>query len=153
MNSTNNSINNFISKTGATNRDYFILDTKRKEKKFKDVDFKSYEYDTMHNNKLEPNAVFLYRKHSKDGKFVIYGGGKISSISKPKGSTKATASITNGFKFSPPIKQGDKFIETFKWNSKVKGKDWRNFWTQYGITKINKEDFFGLAKHQNCIKP
>lgn len=35
MNSTNNSINNFISKTGATNRDYFILDTKRKEKNSK----------------------------------------------------------------------------------------------------------------------
>lgn len=132
--------------------EFFILDSHGANYKQKDKDYKIYNYNIKRNNQLKRHDIFLYRKPqraTKDHKFVIYGGGVISSISKPDAAGNVIAKIRNGFTLTRPIKQGDSIIENLQWEKKKKiNNGWKNFWNQYGINKIEKQDFLNLMSGQ-----
>lgn len=90
--------------------DYFILDSNGEKYGQKDKDYSTYCYNIHRNKRLSKNSIFLYRKPQKltsDSKFVIYGGGMISSITKPDENGDVTAHIKNGFVLPNPIHQDD----------------------------------------------
>lgn len=134
---------------------YFILDSHRKNYTQEDKDYKKYKYNVKKSNQLKKHDIFLYRKPqraTKDHKFVIYGGGVISSISKPDNEGNVIAQIRDGFILSQPIKQGDFIIENMQWEKKDKiDNSWKNFWNQYGINKVGKKDFHNLLSGQNYV--
>lgn len=60
--------------------------------------------------------------------------------------------ISHTFKILPPIKQGDSFIENFKWDSKKKkAGSWEHFWNQYGMNTISYSDYENLLINANCV--
>lgn len=139
------------------NQQAFILDHGKVEDgqlKYAD-DLTSYGWNTKRNNKLKVGAFVLNRhsgKLTEDKKFEIYAGGYVQSISEPDNEGNVTALITNAFTITPPIKQGEPFIENFKWTSKNKRPDnWLHFWNQYGMNQISYEEFLRLVKDKNCI--
>lgn len=135
--------------------EYFVLDSHGANYKQEDKDYKIYKYNIKRNNKLKEHDIFLYRKPqsaTEDHKFVIYGGGVISSISKPDDEGNVIAQIRDGFILSQPIKQGDFIIENMQWEKKDKiDNSWKNFWNQYGINKIEKQDFINLMSGQPYV--
>ena len=55
-------------------------------------------------------------------------------------------------KIIPSIKQGDVFIENFRWESKKKKvHGWGHFWNQYGMNTISFSDFQRLTENVNCV--
>lgn len=146
-------IDKIVSNYNDTN--YFILDSHGKNYTQEDKDYKIYKYNVTKSNQLKKHDIFLYRKPqraTKDHKFVIYGGGVISSISKPDDEGNVIAQIRDGFILSQPIKQGDFIIENMQWEKKDKiDSSWKNFWNQYGINKIGKKDFHNLLSGQNYV--
>lgn len=140
----------------------FILDHGKIESdgqlKYAD-DAKSYGWNIHQNGKLEVGSVVLNRhpgKITKDRKWEIYGGGYISSISEPDDDGNVTAEISHAFKIEPPIRQGDSFIENFKWSTPSKKKlkkpnSWSHFWNQYGINEISYDDFVALINNRPII--
>ncbi len=125
--------------------------------KHADQDYVVYEYNVHKNNKPKVGDAFLYRrpgKSSKSRKFYIYGGGVINSITEPDENGYVRAMITKPFKLDKFIEQGDKYIEEFSWSSKEKTPgSWGHFWNQYGMNKINEEDYFGLVGDMTCTIP
>ena len=149
-------VNDFIDRNTA--KSFFILDSHDKGvhgqrgNTYADEDFSKYSYSPSINNKLSVGSVFLYRKPGKGKLFQIIGGGQIDSISAPDSSGLSYASIINGFKLIQPIRQGDPFLESFKWKNKKKPMNgWKGFWTNYGILRIESEDFWGLLSNSKCI--
>lgn len=129
----------------------FILDHgKIEEGRLKYVDDQtSYGWNIKRYNRLKEGAFVLNRhpsKLSKDKKFEIYAGGYVEQISKPDEDGNVRALITHSFNIEPPIKQGDDFIESFKWSSKKKkSNNWANFWNQYGMNEIKIDEFEKLV--------
>ncbi len=147
-------VSDFIDVNKATG--FFILDSHGKGipgqrgNCHNDEKYGFYSYNMHNNNKLTEGSVFLYRVPKKP--FILFGGGRIESISEPDANGYMVASITNGFEFIEPIVQGSPFIETFKWRNKTKpGRGWQGFWTNYGILRIEKNDFIGLVSNLKCI--
>lgn len=148
--------------------DYFILDSNGEKYGQKDKDYSTYCYNIHRNKRLSKNSIFLYRKPQKltsDSKFVIYGGGMISSITKPDENGDVTAHIKNGFVLPNPIHQDDITQDDIKkinkkdenkHNNKNKksipktstSKNWKHFWNQYGINKVNGESLKNLVGKQ-----
>lgn len=97
----------------------------------------------------------LYRhsgKVTKDRKFEIYGGGYVENITEPDIDGNVKATITHAFTLATPLKQGEKFLENFKWDSKKKKEgSWGHFWNQYGMNIISIKDFWNLVDGSNCI--
>lgn len=141
----------------AKDQESFILDHGKivdGALKYKD-DFTSYSWNVKRFNRLHVGAFVLGRrpgKLTKDRKFEIYSGGVVSHISDPDSEGNVVATIDRPFRIIPPIRQGDDFIETFKWDSKQKKEDtWEHFWNQYGMNKISFKDFKNLVEHVNCL--
>lgn len=125
-------------------------------KSYKDQDYVVYNYNIHRNNKPKEGDVFLYRRpgrSTKDHKFYIFGGGIISKIEKIGDAGEVNAKIEYPFKFNEPIMQDD--LENFDWHLKERksGRGWSNFWNQYGINTISKEDFDNLVDDRRCHKP
>lgn len=135
----------------------FILDHgKIEEGKLKYADDQtSYGWNIKRYNRLKEGAFVLNRhpsKLSKDKKFEIYAGGYVEQISKPDKDGNVRALITHSFNIEPPIKQGDDFIESFKWSSKKKkSNNWANFWNQYGMNEIKIDEFEKLVNAVQCV--
>lgn len=144
------------------NQKAFILDHGKVkndgELKYAD-DFSSYGWNLHQYGKLKEGAFVLNRhpgKITKDRKWEIYGGGFVSSISEPDADGNVTAEITHAFKIESPIKQGDSFIENFKWDTPSKKKrkkpnSWAYFWDQYGMNEITYIDFVSLIKDRHLV--
>ena len=135
----------------------FILDHGKIEEgrlKYAD-DQTSYGWNIKRYNRLKEGAFVLNRhpsKLSKDKKFEIYAGGYVEQISKPDEDGNVRALITHSFNIEPPIKQGDDFIESFKWSSKKKkSNNWANFWNQYGMNEIKIDEFEKLVNAVQCV--
>ena len=118
-------------------------------------DVTSYGWNTKQFNKVKVGAFVLNRhpgKITKDRKFEIYGGGYVEKIEPIDDQGNVVATISHAFKIEPPIKQGDTFIESFKWDSKKKRKGtWEHFWNQYGMNTISVSDFTNLVKNVRCV--
>lgn len=141
----------------SENQKAFILDHGKIEDgqlKYAD-DFKSYGWNIRRNNKLKEGAFVLNRrpgKLTKDRRFEIYGGGYVESISDPDKNGNVIAEITHPFGIEPPIRQGDSFIENFKWKTKNKKPNtWEHFWNQYGMNEISYQEFLNLVEDQHCV--
>lgn len=140
-----------------TKTNFFILDSHDQsnsnveENSHNDIDFKYYSYNTKQHNKISEGDLFIYRKPSnsrKDKKFFFYGLARIKKIERVDESGNVKAILDLGYKFKEPIYQGCDFLEkTMKWTFKTKGSNWRNFFTQYGMTHINKHDFLKLLEN------
>lgn len=145
---------------------YFILDSKQEGsgggEYGKEVNYRYYLYKPRFFNKLRTGALFLYRLPggaAVDRKFSIYGGGRISSISKPDADGNVMATITEGFRFEEPLKQGDPKMESIVWTSRTRKpkKDgsgelgWEHVFSQYGMNVITEEEFWSMVDGQNCI--
>lgn len=145
---------NYLSPYKSADR-YFILDSHQEAMneqeeghRYEDEDYQNYSYNVHQFNRLTEGSLFLYRrpgKLSKNGKFSIYGGGIVSSISKPDADGNVVARVKDGFRFESPIDQGDVFIENFVWETRKKpGPGWKGFWINYGMNEIKAKDFWGL---------
>ena len=145
---------------------YFILDSKQEGKGGgeygKEVNFEFYLYKPKYFGKLKEGALFLYRLPggaAVDRKFSFYGGGRIESISDPDADGNVRASITEGFRFAKPLKQGDPEIESVVWTSRKRkpissepGKlGWEHVFSQYGMNAITEAEFWSIVDGQNCI--
>lgn len=143
----------------AEGKEAFILDHGKTVDggalKYKD-DATSYGWNTKRNNKLKKGSLVLNRhpgKITSDRKFEIYGGGCVESISEPDEEGNVTAVISHAFTIVPPIKQGESFIENFKWDSKNKKPgSWEHFWNQYGMNSISYTDYCKLLENRNCVE-
>lgn len=145
---------------------YFILDSKQEGKGGgeyeKEVNFDFYLYKPKRFGKLKEDSVFLYRLpggSAVDRKFSIYGGGRIESISDPDENGTVRATITEGFRFVRPLKQGDKEIESIQWTSRTRKPmarnhailSWEHCFSQYGMNAITEDEFWALAADQECV--
>ena len=132
-------------------------DMKVRGKNHKDQDYVVYNYNTKRNNKPKVGDAFLYRRpgsSSKTSKFYIFGGGIINEIEKDVNTGEAIATIKFPFNLIEPLEQGkSERLENFKWTSKKKKKGWSNFWNQYGINTINKQEFWELVGDLECQIP
>lgn len=157
-------IKSIISKKDITG--YFILDSKQEGKGGgeygKEINFEYYLYKPRFFNKLKEGALFLYRLPggaAVDRKFAIYGGGRIATISEPDEDGNVKATISEGFRFARPVKQGDPIIEEMVWTSrkrkpKADGSGelgWEHTFSQYGMNAITEEEFWSIVSEQNCI--
>lgn len=144
----------------TANQEAFILDHGKVDKngslKYKD-DMTSYSWNIKRYNKLHKGTYVLNRhsgKITKDRKFEIYSGGYVESITEPDADGNVEATITHAFTFTTPLKQGEAFLENFKWGSKKKKEgSWGHFWNQYGMNTISIKDFWNLVEGCNCIIP
>lgn len=132
------------------NTNYFVLDSGNAENSIhKDIDFEQYSWKLRQNKKLKKGDIFILRRprtatENKLG-FYLFGAGKIGqTISSDENSSEIVKKIEKPLKFKNNITMDS--LSTFKWHYKERGKDWRNFFTQYGITQIDKEDFIGIFK-------
>ena len=145
---------------------YFILDSKAEGKGGgeyeKEVNFDFYLYKTRFFKKLVPDALFLYRLPggaAVDRKFSFYGGGRIKSISEPDENGNVRATITEGFRFTEPLRQGDPKLESVVWTSRTRkpvGGDpsklsWEHVFSQYGMNAITEDEFWAIVKDLNCV--
>ena len=140
----------------------FILDYgKKQDGQYKyEENFTHYKWNKKRFNRLYVGAYVLGRVPSRqceDNKFMIDTGGIITHISEPDKDGFLIATIGSTFKINPPIKQGDNFIENFTWQEiqgkgkRKKQKNWRNFWSQYGMNIISFKDFLKLIEHSQGI--
>ena len=145
---------------------YFILDSKQEGKGGgeyeKEVNFEYYLYKPRFFGKLKEGALFLYRLPggaAVDRKFSIYGGGRIDSISEPDENGNVRATITEGFRFAKPLKQGDEELESVVWTSRTRKPiagdanklGWEHAFSQYGMNAITEDEFWSIVEGQNCI--
>ena len=140
---------------------YFILDSHQEamneqdiHHQYSDSDYIGYAYNTHQYDQLKPGAFFLYRrpgKLSSDGKFHIYGGGIIESITRIDNDGNVVANVSHAFRLVNSINQGDEKIENYKWLTREKpGPGWKGFWINYGMNRILEDDYFFLISDAEC---
>lgn len=119
-----------------------------------DSDFTGYAYNIHKYNQLVPNSFFLYRRPAKlaeDKLFHIYGGGIIDSITEIDDQGNVIANVSHAFRLVHSIDQGDPWIEEFSWKIREKpGPGWKGFWVNYGMNKIEADDFWRLVEDSEC---
>jgi len=123
---------------------YFIFDTKGGSQ-YGDIDFIQYQWDAARYNLVKEGDLFLYRRPGKSSatkKFFFFGAGKIDEIN---GEKRLTGDIIKPYPFQDYLHAED--LSEYKWNWKErKGNTWMYFFNQYGMNKINKEDFINLLE-------
>lgn len=140
---------------------FYVLDTKKDGLSNEiiyeegDINYVRYCYNIYKYNKLKEGSIFLYRqpqRSSKDNKFYFFGGGIIEKIEKVDDKGNVHAMIKNGFYFRLPIYKDDPRLERMAWTSKNK-KDgsWRNFWNQYGMNEITKDEFLAIVGDEEFL--
>ncbi|EZH64727.1 hypothetical protein DH09_19610 [Bacillaceae bacterium JMAK1] len=128
---------------------YFILDTKGTKLDYEDVEFISYDWSPSRYNRVKVGDLFLYRRPQSSSEirnnFYFFGAGKISRIE------KINDDLVRGF-IEKPLEFEQKLLQihlnNFQWSfKKRKGQTWSNFFNQYGMNKVHKEDFLNIL---NC---
>ena len=145
---------------GQEDTNYFIVDTHQGSNglnvnEYAETDFSTYEYKLTSNRKIKNGSIFLYRRpgtSTRNHKFYIYGGGVFGNLVDETQTINVSRRIVKGFRLESAIHQDDQYMEEFNWKFKERkpNSGWRNFFTQYGITEIKKEDFFSLVGDLEC---
>ena len=141
---------NLYFKTELDNEDtnYFILDTHSDNIDW-DIDFIKYSWQTSRFNKMKEGDLFIYRRpkrSSENKQFYFFGAGKIDKIIEiSNNDSKVFATIDKAYPLLEYIYESD--LNNFKWTFKNKGNSWAHFFNQYGMNKINKEDFIKLLTY------
>ena len=134
---------------------FFIIDTKGSGVKHDDTDFIKYSWRTNKFGLVKPGDLFIYRrpgKASETGKFYFFGAGKIETITSAvdlgvdvDDDTRVNGAISKPFPFINNLHPDD--LENFKWTFKArKSGSWMYFFNQYGMNKIEREDFIALME-------
>ena len=138
---------------------YFIFDTgvpsKNPGESEYDIEFKQYFWSKGQYNKVREGDYFLYRKPTKvseNNKFYFFGSGKVGKISSvgknKKGDENVICKIEKPIRFTDLIFQDDPKILNYKWKWKERNpsKGWGQFFNNYGMNLIPKEDFEFIHK-------
>lgn len=123
---------------------YFILDSLAKTAHGDEL-YKKYMWNPKQFNRIKEGDLFIYRKPSNARQglgFSFIGWGKIANIFNT--SYGNIGNITDGNSFLSEVEQKD--IETYNWSFKYKSpsSNFKGFFNQYGMNKINKQDFIYL---------
>ncbi|HTE23660.1 HNH endonuclease [Flavitalea sp.] len=131
---------------------FFILDAAGEPHSHEDVDFVKYGYSTARYNKINPGDLFLYRRPknaSRNGVFYFYGCGKVGdlvNVTKQKqtfNDVNISISVVKPLRLERYVLASD--LQDYSWSWKPRGKDWANFFSQYGMNQIKKEDFLAIS--------
>ncbi|MFD1428914.1 HNH endonuclease [Lacticaseibacillus mingshuiensis] len=127
---------------------FFILDTKgaTKDNNYQDQDFITYQWNERIFGKVREGDWFIYRRPasaSKTGDFYFFGAGQIGRLTHA-GNGDIKANLVNAFPFEHFLLKDDD-LNSFQWHFKTRTRhDWMHFFNQYGMTRIDPDDFFGL---------
>jgi len=134
---------------------YFILDTKGARSSHIDLDFIKYSWRTNKYNKVREGDLFIYRRPSKVSEtkeFYFFGAGKIKNII-PFGPTeekRVEGVIEKPYPFRTNLFASD--LEKYQWAEKERKEgSWANFFHQYGMNKITKDDFLYLLENSEGV--
>lgn len=121
---------------------------------YRDIDYIEYRYKPWFFNRVNEGDWFVYRKPQKathQRLFYFYGIGKVLEII--SGNDDSIIRVGFGHKFIQPLFQNDIRLMNFKWKFKDKpsGGNFANFFNQYGMNLITKDDFMGLFGDMECI--
>lgn len=145
-------LNDFIKGALSNEANCFIIDSSS-DGKHKDIDFKKYNWNTRQNNKIREGDYFVYRrsnKYSSDNQFYFFGAGRFGKIINiDLDSKKVTANIEEPYYFTTRIRKDD--MENIHWNFRRNSNSWRNSFTAYGITQIDKGDFCKIINLQSKL--
>lgn len=138
---------------------YFIFDTgvtlKNPGYTKYDKEFEQYFWSLGRYNKVREGDKFIYRKPSKvsDNKqFYFFGSGTVGKIEKidldEYGKDNVICEINDPIRFTDIIFQNDSTLLNYewKWKTRNKKKGWGQFFNNYGMNEIPKEDFIFLKK-------
>lgn len=109
-----------------------------------DVDFIKYEWSPSFNNLPKKGDLFLYRRPrgaSETRAFYFFGACRISQIIRI-GEDRVSASLDKTYPFERYVCMED--LENYQWKWKQRGPTWWNFFHQYGMNRIPKEDFIAI---------
>lgn len=136
----------FTTELGNNETQYFIFDSSP-DSHHEDKDFIEYNWETDKFNQVKTGDLFIYRrpqKSSEISEFYFYGVGKVAKIRNNDGAS-VTAEVVKGLPFEQDVLQSD--LINFNWTFKKKEKEtFANFFNQYGMMKINIEDFSSLCQ-------
>lgn len=132
------------------NTNYLILDTSGAGgNEHGDVDFSKYYWHSNKFNKISEGDLFIYRRQQKASEFrnefYFFGAGRIEKIdSLPNREMRAT--ISKPFIFKDKLLKKD--LTNFQWKFKERKKTWQNFFNEYGMSCITREDFVNILDLQ-----
>ena len=131
---------------------YFVLDAAGEPHSHEDVDFVKYGYSTSRFNQVNVGDLFLYRRprrSSHNGRFYFYGCGKVGALHYINKRAETYNEVNISIEVSKPLRfQRIVSVENladFPWAWKDRGKTWLNFFHQYGMNKIPRQDFLGIS--------
>jgi putative restriction endonuclease len=128
---------------------YFIFDSD--EKKHHDIPFKVYTYEKQRYNLVKEGDLFIYRKPTKsssNGKFYFFGTGRIRKldyIQTSSTSTRVNAVVDKCVPFAKWVFQDEILNYQWQWKQKKNAESFGQFFSNYGMNKVPKEDFIYLA--------
>ena len=138
---------------------YFIFDTgvpsKTPGESDYDKEFIQYFWCKGQYNKVRIGDKFLYRKPTKvseNRKFYFFGSGEVGEIitvgKNEDGTENVICKINNPIRFTDIVFQDDDSLLNYDWKWKLrdKKKGWGQFFNNYGMNKIPKEDFDFIHK-------
>jgi len=141
-------------------RRYFIFDTgvtlKNPEYSKHDIEFKQYFWSLGRYNKVREGDKFIYRKPSKvsfNKQFYFFGSGTVGQIKKigldEYGKDNVICDVVDPIKFTEFLFQKDETLLNYKWEWKTRDeeKGWGQFFNNYGMNEIPKEDYDFLLRH------
>ncbi len=128
---------------------YFVLDSGViSDDIYDEVEFSYYTWSRSRFNLVRPNDLFIYRRPtrvSENRKFYFFGSGRFRSIEDlDRGDSFVHGHIIDAIMFNQHLYQDDDIIESFEWTFKERGDNWHNFFNQYGMTQISREDFIRI---------
>ena len=144
---------------------YFIFDTgvtlKNPGYTKYDKEFVQYFWSLGRFNKVREGDKFIYRKPSKvsDNKqFYFFGSGTVGKIEKigldDYGKDNVICEIVDPIRFTEFLFQNDQTLLNYKWKwkNRIDEKGWGQFFNNYGMNEIPKEDFEFLLNQGSNIK-
>ena len=143
-----NFYNNFFEEEfKSQSTQYFIFDTGKQG--HRDKDFEYYSWRSSRYNLVNEGDLFIYRKPAKvseNGKFYFFGACKIGKINITNISTgDQRAYFDKKLVFESFVYPDE--LENLVWKSKKKKEgSWEYFFNNYGMNRINREEFKYILK-------
>lgn len=133
---------------------YFIFDTGVTLNKpgytKHDKEFVQYFWSLGRYNRVREGDMFVYRKPSKvseNKQFYFFGSGTVGTIKKigkdDYGKENVICEVIKPRRFTEFLYQNDQTLLDYnwKWKDRIKEKGWGQFFNNYGMNEIPKEDF------------
>jgi len=144
---------------------YFIFDTgvtlKNENHSKYDKEFVQYFWSKKRFNKVKEGDLFVYRKPKKASEgnsFYFFGVGKVGKIKfveELNDDHSVICEVEEPIRFKNIIYQDDNKLLNYEWVFKKREKErgWGQFFNNYGMNEINKNDFYFLHKIGTGVFP